>query len=341
MTQSSTQPTRFVRNPWLILAVICIPVFVGSLDLTVVSAFLPELIYELELPVQTGVDDAAWILSAYLLAYAIGLTFMGRISDLIGRRWVYTICLLIFIGGSVLVAIAHQEPTDWLFSMYRRAGQRPDRNFVELQAIILGRVVQAFGAGALVPVSLALVGDMFPPDKRARPLGIVAAVDTLGWMLGHLYGGVLVNFFKANDTLFIDLFDQLNLDLPLPDWRTLFWINVPLTLFALFATLWALRGLKMQRVRGRFDILGAILISGSLILLNVGLGANIDVDSTTSSFDEMSRLPPNAIPMVAGSIVLFFLFILVESRIRDPLFDLKMFRRRNVSMGLLTNLLVG
>ena len=73
-------------NPWVVLAFICIPVFVGSLDLTVVSAFLPELITELDLPFDTGLDDASWIVTGYLLAYTISLTFMGRLSDLIGRR---------------------------------------------------------------------------------------------------------------------------------------------------------------------------------------------------------------------------------------------------------------
>lgn len=122
-------------NPWLILAVICIPVFVGSLDLTVVSAFLPELIIELEIPLQTGLDDAAWILSAYLLAYTVSLTFMGRVSDLIGRRGVYALCLIIFIIGSIMVAVAHLWPTDLLYALYRRMGERPDISFVNLQAI--------------------------------------------------------------------------------------------------------------------------------------------------------------------------------------------------------------
>ncbi|MBZ0287983.1 MAG: MFS transporter, partial [Anaerolineae bacterium] len=140
------------RSRWLILAVICIPVFVGSLDLTVVSAFLPELIIELQLPLQTALDDAAWILSGYLLAYTISLTFMGRVSDLIGRRSVYIICLLIFMAGSILVATSGDWPTQFLYSIYRRLGERPDIAYVNLQALIFGRVVQALGAGALVPV---------------------------------------------------------------------------------------------------------------------------------------------------------------------------------------------
>ena len=314
MTQTSE-----TRNRWLILAVICIPVFVGSLDLTVVSAFLPELIVDLEIPLQTGLDDAAWIVSAYLLAYTIGLTFMGRVSDLIGRRWVYAICLLIFIAGSVLVAIAHEGPTDFLYRMYRRAGERPDIAFVNLQAIIFGRVIQALGAGALVPVSLALVGDIFPPERRAQPMGLVAAVDTIGWVLGHLYGGIFVQRF---------------------DWQFLFWINVPLTLFALVITLWALRNAPDFRTKGRFDFLGLVFITGTLVCLNVGLGANADFGSVTS-FENLSSLPPYAVPLLSAAAVFFLLFILVESRVRYPLIPLSLFRRRNLSAGAATSLLIG
>ncbi len=307
-------------NRWLVLAVICIPVFIGSLDLTVVSAFLPELIIDLEIPIQTGLDDAAWILSAYLLAYTVSLTFMGRVSDLIGRRSVYAACLVVFIIGSVLVAIAHTWPTDMLYTFYRRMGERPDMAYVNLQAIIIGRIVQALGAGALVPVSLALVGDMFPPEKRAQPMGLVAAVDTLGWVLGHLYGGIFVQFMP---------------------WQGLFWMNVPFTLFALVATLWALKNVPQRRVKGSFDFIGAAFIIGALTCLNVGLGANIDISSTADSFEDLSQIPPYAAPLLGAAVVLLLGFVLVESRVRDPLIPLSLFRKRTISAGLLTNLLVG
>lgn len=307
-------------NPWLVLIVICIPVFIGALDLTVVSAFLPELIVELELPLQTALDDAAWILSGYLLAYTISLTFMGRVSDLVGRRAIYIVCLVIFLIGSVLVATAHQWPTDFLYSIYRRLGERPDIGYVNLQAIIIGRVIQALGAGSLVPISLAMVGDLFPPEKRARPLGVIGAVDTLGWVLGHLYGGLLVQ--KVH-------------------WHWLFWINVPITILTIILVLWALRNVPQHRAKGRFDFLGTVLIIGALICLNIGLGANVDVAVTTSSFDELSHLPAYFAPMMILTVIFLAGFVLVESRIRDPLVNLAMFRRRNLSAGSLVNLSVG
>lgn len=308
------------RSRWLILAVICVPVFVGSLDLTVVSAFLPELIIDLQLPLQTALDDAAWILSGYLLAYIISLTFMGRVSDLVGRRAVYITCLLIFMAGSVLVATAGEWPTQLLYSLYRRLGQRPDLAYVNLQALIFGRVIQALGAGALVPVSLALVGDLFPPQERARPLGVIGAVDTLGWVLGHLYGGLFVQVVH---------------------WHWLFWVNVPMVLATLVLVWWALRNLPQQRVQGRFDFLGAGLIIVALSALNIGLGANVDISASAGSFEDLSPLPAYFVPMVVVFVITFALFLLVESRVRDPLVNLRMFARRNLSAGSLVNLFVG
>lgn len=337
MTAATTPHTRL--NPWLVLAVMCVPVFIGALDLTIVSAFLPELIIELELPLQTALDDAAWILSGYLLAYTVSMTFMGRVSDLIGRRSVYVVCLLIFLAGSVLVATAHTWPTDVVYSIYRRLGERPDISYVNLQVIILGRVVQALGAGALVPVSLALVGDMFPPERRARPLGLVAAVDTLGWVLGHLYGGLLVHHFSAYQEQYTALLEPIGW--PAPHWQTLFWINVPVTLVTIALVLWALRDAPQFREQGRFDFVGTALIIGALVALNIGLGGNVDTATTAGSFEDLTPLPPYFGPMMILTVIFLTAFVWVEARVRDPLVKLDMFRRRNLSAGALVNLFVG
>jgi MFS family permease len=317
-TTTETAPVRRI-NPWVVMAFIAIQVFVGSLDLTVVSAFLPELVLELNLPFDTALDDAAWIVTGYLLAYTISLTFMGRVSDLVGRRAVYIACLLTFVIGSFLVAVAHDAPSDMLMSIYRRLGQRPDEAYITLQVIIIGRVIQALGAGALVPVSLALAGDLFPPERRAAALGLVGALDTLGWVLGHLYGGVLVQLMP---------------------WQGLFWINIPVTALALLATLYALRHVPQHRVKGRFDFLGTALIVGALTALNIGLGANIEV-SGAGGFDELSPLPAYAAPVLAAGVLMFLGFILVELRIKDPLINLRMFLRRNLSLASVINVLVG
>ncbi len=337
----TTKRDSGTRSPWLVLGLICLPVFIGSLDLTIVSAFLPDIVLKLGLPPQSTLDDAAWVISGYLLAYAISMTFMGRVSDLIGRRKVYAACLIVFIIGSILVATAHEWPTEFLYSIFRRLGERPDRELVNLLAIIIGRVVQALGAGALVPVSLALVGDLFPPERRAQPLGVIGAVDTMGWVLGHLYGGVLVNFFANNADGFSHFLAGAGLNWPPPDWRTLFWINVPVTIIALLVTMWALRGIKETKAAGRFDLLGTILIGASLIGLVIGLGGNIDPSTAATSAADASSLPPFDGIALLIALICFVGFVLWERRAKDPLIELSLFRHRNLSAGAIINLLIG
>ena len=316
--RSAKTPGVSEPSPWLVLALVCLPVFIGALDLTIVSAVLPTVIFELKIPVQTGLDDAAWIVSGYLLAYAVSMTFMGRVSDLLGRRRVFLICLGIFFLGSWWVAATEGTPAQLAFRLARLiTGERPDRSMMALYALIAGRVVQAFGAGAIVPVSMALAGDLFPPARRALPLGLVGAVDTAGWVLGHLYGGIMVQYFR---------------------WQVLFWINLPIVALAFALIWWALRGLKQTLASGGVDWWGTALISLSLIGLNVGLAAN---ESTTSSVALPDKSPPYAVPVLIGAAVAFLAFLWVERRSTAPLLNLQRFSDRNVRAATTTNLLVG
>lgn len=341
--QSATKPSL---NPWLILILICVPVFIGSLDLTIVSAFLPEIIIRLELPIESVIDDAAWVVSGYLLAYTVSLTFMGRVSDLVGRKRAYIVCLLIFMLGSFVVAEVDPQARDGVARiiydlMYRVGGTRPDPSSVALITIIIGRVIQALGAGALVPVTLALVGDLFPRNKRAQPLGLVGAIDTLGWVLGHLYGGIMVRWFSQSGDQIAAFLQSIGLNWGAPDWRTLFWINIPISLVALVITLVVFRGVPQHRAKGRFDLLGAALITGGLSCLVIGLGANIEIATSTSSIEQLGGLPPYAAPLLIASAVMLIAFVWWELRVKDPVFDLRLLAKRDAAMGSLANFFVG
>ncbi len=323
----SLEPSARSVNAWVVIAFILIPVFVGSLDLTVVSAFLPKLITELGLPFDTALDDASWMVTGYLLAYTVSLTFMGRLSDLYGRKAIYIACLVVFMVGSVIVATAdltipilNGSLTDVVYTLYRRMGQRIDPAYVELQVIIFGRIVAALGAGALVPVSLALVGDLFPAEKRAQPLGLVGAIDTLGWVLGPVYGAILLRFIS---------------------WQGLFLLNVPFTLITLGGVLYAMRNITPQKATGRFDFLGTAFIVGALSCLSIGLGGNIDVSGFSGDISDLTPLPSYALPVLAFGAVLFVLFIVTERRVKDPLIRLAMFTRRSLSMGSIANFFIG
>ena len=343
-------PVPAVARPWFILAVLALPVFIGALDLTIISAILPEVINQLKLPADTRFDDASWVISGYLLAYTVSMTFTGRLSDLLGRKWIYVICLLVFIFGSWFVAVADGWPADLYLKAYRLIYPDPDTHIPppqemrQLYMIILGRVIQALGAGAMVPVTMALVGDLFPRNKRARPLGFIGAIDTAGWVLGHLYGGAMVKFLGANGRQIVDAFARLGVTITTPDWHILFLLNIPLSLAALLGAWWALRGPQFQaRVAGRFDFLGTALIVLALTGLSIGLGgASPESTAGAESFEEISGSQNNAtVPLLLLAAAAFVGFILWELKSRHPLIDLNLFRRVNYSVSAFTNFCVG
>ncbi len=296
MTQSA-RPTP----PHTILALVSVAIFVGAMDLTVASAFLPQVVVDFEL----NTDQfalAGWVATMYLAAYAVSMTFAGRLSDLYGRRAAYLVCLAIFIAGSTMVAVTQRA------------------SFADsLGWLVTSRVVQALGAGAMVPVSMALVGDLYPPEKRATPLGFIAAVDTAGWVVGHLYGGIMIRAFA--------------------DWRFIFWANIPIGMLAFFLCARMLREAARPKAAGRLDWIGALLLGAALAAFNIGVGGGAE-SGTVSQFVEQSA-PSYQIPMFIASLALFAGFIFWELRAREPLLDLRLFRDRTFTAASLTNLLVG
>jgi MFS family permease len=302
------------QYPRLILALVCLPVFIGALDLTIVSAVLPEVIRSMTIEIQK-LDVAGWVVTGYFVSYAISMTFMGRVSDIAGRRIVYLVCLAIFFAGSWLVAASPGWPAAVVQGVIQQFHADSLSDFAPLYALIVGRVIQAFGAGAMVPVSMALVADLFPPEKRALPLGIVGAVDTAGWVLGHLYGGIMVQIMS---------------------WPYLFWINLPVV-FAIFcATWWGLAGLPRMDVKGGMDWIGVTLIGSALTLLNIGLGSpEISLEESTVP------PPPHRLYWIAAAVIAFAVFLISQRRVRNPILDLRIFSNRSLSSASGVNLLVG
>ena len=284
-------------SPRLILAVVSFGVFIAADDLTVVSTMLRQIIGDLNIPLPDGFDDAAWIVNAYLVAYVAVMPFMGRLSDIVGRRRVFMGSLLLFLAGSIWVPLATTLPM-----------------------FLVGRVLTAIGGGAMVPVALAIIGDVYEERRRPAAYGVLGAVDTIGWVWGPLFGALLVRYLN---------------------WRWQFYLNIPLGIVGLGAAWWALRGLERPAVRRRVDWVGAGSLATALVALSIGLLDTSEISSVGALSELTGEGRSLAVPGFVVAVIAFAAFVLWERRHPEPLVDLRLFRRANFSVGIAVNFLVG
>jgi MFS family permease len=219
-------------GPRLLLGLAAVAVAFAAADTYVVVLALPEMMAGAGL----GIDElqrAAPIVSGFLLGYVAMLPLVGRIADLRGRVPVLVGSLVVFALGSLVTAASYDLPS-----------------------MVTGRFLQGAGGGGLVPATLALVADMYPPERRGVPLGIVGAVQELGSVLGPLYGAVVLAF---------------------ADWEAIFWVNLAVGLL-LASALSADPSLSHRDPRrvgtpstGRRDAAGIALAVTAVLLLTMVL----------------------------------------------------------------------
>ena len=209
-------------NPEALLATASVAVALAAADTYVVVVALPDMMAGVGLSID-ALQQATPIISGFLLGYIAVLPLIGRLSDLVARQRILISCLLLFVVGSAITAVS-----------------------VELPVLVGGRVLQGIGGGGLVPATLALVADLWPPDRRGTPLGVVGAVQELGSVLGPLLGAAV---------------------LAVADWRAIFWLNVVLgTLIALVLSLAGGRAVLPQP-RWLPTVLGLMTLGVGLLTL--------------------------------------------------------------------------
>ena len=164
-----------------VLAIICLGVFSTALDQTVVVAALPEVMVDLEIPL-TDLDTAAWIITAYLIAYTVAMPLAGRLSDVYGRVRMFHAALIVFSIGSALVAMA--TSFNW---------------------IVPARVIQAIGGGATVPIGIAMAVAVVSKERRGIAIGLVAASAEAGSVIGPLYGGAIIEWIGWRWIFWLDV----------------------------------------------------------------------------------------------------------------------------------------
>ena len=286
---------------WAALAFASLGVLLGGAELMVVAIALPSIVADFG-----GWNDLArvsWIVNAYLLAYVVAMPLAGRGADLWGARRLYVVALLLFVIGSAGAGLS------------RLAGPEDG-----LAWLIGWRVVQGFGGGALVPLSMALASHLFAGRARAAALGLEGAATYIGMAIGPAYGAwVLLNF-----NLPIRGLDLVN-------WQWIFLLNVPIGIVTLLLIYVVAGGIETPRVRAGLDLGGAALLSVALV---AGIGA-VTVSGATGWAD------PLVIGGLLGATVAFGAFTWLELRTASPLVDLRLFRDRAFAAANAVSLLTG
>ena len=258
-----------LRMPHFGMAVICFILFLTFLDNTVISATLSAV----QSGLHAGVSQLQWVVSGYALAFASLMLMAGTLGDLYGRKKMILIGVVIFCSGSVLCALADST-----------------------RVLIAGRVVMGIGAACSEPGTLSMIRHLYPHRRRrARALGIWAAVSGLALAMGPVIGGVLVGLWS---------------------WRAVFWFNLIFGMLALLAAAVVLPE-NSDPVRARLDIPGFVL--GALGLGSATFATIAGETAGYATWWIMLLYGLAASAMVA--------FVVVELRAENPVLDVRFFRR--------------
>jgi len=279
MTQPPVQTQPRLR---LIFLALMLVLLLASLDQTIVSTALPTIVGDLG-----GISHLSWVVTAYLLSATIAAPLYGKLGDLYGRKLVLQVAIVVFLIGSALCGLS--------------------QNMAELIGF---RTLQGLGAGGLMVVTFAVIGDVIPPRERGKYQGYFGAVFGVSTVVGPLLGGFFV--------------DNLS-------WRWIFYVNLPVGAVALAVIGFAFHA-RVDKRRHGMDYLGAALLAGTLasIVLFTSLGG------TTWAWGS-SRI----VLLIALSVVLLPLFLLVESRAAEPILPLSLFRNHTFSVTSAVGFIVG
>ncbi|HEX7955725.1 MAG TPA: MDR family MFS transporter [Pyrinomonadaceae bacterium] len=257
--------------------------FLAALEATVVGTAMPTVISSLG-----GLNHYSWVFSAYLITSTVTVPVWGKLSDLYGRRLFFQLGIAVFLLGSVLSGMANT-----------------------MTQLIVFRAVQGLGAGALVPLGMTIIGDVYTVEERARMQAFFSGVWGISSVVGPVVGGFIT--------------DQLS-------WRWVFYINVP---FGILAALIMQLALKEPRRHGRpsIDYAGAALLMVSITLLMLAL---VEGGATLREAASARNLG-----LLAAAAALAALFLYVERRARDPIVPLGLFRNRVVTVAVAAGFLAG
>ncbi len=273
-------------NVGLVTVAIFVATFMTAVEGTIVTTAMPTIVGSLH-----GIELMNWVFSIYLLTSAMLTPIYGKLTDKIGRKPVFMVGTLLFIIGSALCGMS--------FNMH---------------TLILARALQGMGAGALMPVSLTLLADLYPIEQRTKVMGYNSTMWGIASVIGPLAGGLIV------DTV---------------GWHWIFFINVPIGLVQLFLVFMSLHEEKRARETKKMDLFGSVVLM--LVLLSLLAGFQLLSDQ---GFGWL------VMSCFIASVLFLVLFIWVEKRAEDPIITFSLFKNPlfvgvNLIAALVSGILMG
>lgn len=278
------------RRKLAILGAIMLTMFLASLDQTVVGTALPRIITELN-----GANLYAWVVSAYLLTSTVTVPIYGKFSDVFGRKAMLIIGVCLFLLGS------------WL------SGASQNMN-----ELVVFRAIQGLGAGALFPIVIATIADLYSPRERGRFQGLFGAVFGLSFIVGPFIGGWITDHVS---------------------WHWVFYVNVPFGIASLIVLSTVLPGIARRTASARdLDYFGIVVFTAGVVPLMLGL-------SNKGFVNSQGQLPNwtdlNVGGLIVLGVVILVAFIFVEIRAKEPIIPLDLFKLREYSVSMVAVFVFG
>ena len=264
-----------------ILFAILLGLFLGALDQTIVGVALPSIVTDLG-----GQSLLTWTITIYLLTSTITVPFYGKLSDLYGRKPLLMFGITVFLIGSALSGLSQ-----------------------DMTQLIIFRGIQGVGAGALFPISLAVIGDLFTPAERGKYQGLFGAVFGLSAIIGPLLGGFLTEHWS---------------------WHLIFYINIPIGLVALAVIARLLPTVKRPDASHNLDYLGGAAFAVAVTSLLIGL--------TNKQTNDWSTFAVGGLILIA--LALAAVFVVIEARAKEPIVPLNLWKDRTYASSIVATFFV-
>ena len=241
-----------------------------------------------------GIDDTVgiWMINIYTLFYAALIPIIGKLADRRGRKRVFTACVGIFCIGAVICGLSN--------------------TLGGFGVLLVGRVLQAAGAGGMLPVANAEIGASFPSEKRGMALGIAAAVAGVSNVLGSVAGSGIVAAFGTDN------------------WPVMFYLCVPFCIAVIAVAATLLPDSQIDESSAKMDVAGSVLFALFVLLLLLGVKAAGD-DAT----------PTTVLAPIMGAVACAVAFRHVERRAQDPVFHLEYFHSRPIVITMVVSFFIG